>query len=182
VESQSWAKRQANGLQEIKKGLADGRLTQAEASKLLSQHARVSSAMESAFEDGEITVEERGRIWGEISKAEWSLFIAQSNADHGKPVLDPSTLARQGAQIDQIAQGVVRGELSGKEAAKLLEGQAGLAQRASEVEADGEVDWVERLEVDFKQVGAQYGIARSMLNEERALHGLTKPPPPPQPR
>jgi hypothetical protein len=91
-------------------------------------------------------------------------------------VVDAFTLSMQGKQIDQIAQGLISGELSGNEAGKLLEGQAGIAQSTSKAEEDGKIGWADRLEVGVKQAQAWVDIVSSSLNEERAVYSGTTPP------
>jgi predicted XRE-type DNA-binding protein len=181
-ESALAAKDQALALRSIKQGLADGSLTQAEASKLLAQQARISALMSSTFEDGEVTEAERRALYPMQMEASSDILDLMTNHDRSKPVLDPLTLEKQSAQLEQLSQGILSGQLSGNEAATLLEYQGGLAQAASEIEADGQVDWLERLEVDMKQEGADWNITSATQNEEWALHGNAEPPTQPEPQ
>ncbi|KFE64665.1 hypothetical protein [Hyalangium minutum] len=168
VRSQQLANTQGSQLDTIQKGLKSGALTEKEASKLLSQQAKIAGTTARAGADGVITAKEAANIRRLQTQAGLDAFAATHNRARGTAG-DPTAKA-QASQIGQIAQGVRNGSLTGAEANTLLTDQADIAQTVADAKADGEVDFIEEQMVNIRQDAASYEIGKEKLDGEKAPH------------
>ncbi|MFL5345906.1 MAG: hypothetical protein ACJ8AT_14040 [Hyalangium sp.] len=167
--SEKLAKTQAGQLNSIEKGVKSGALTEQEASKLLTEQANVAEATSRAAADGVITAKEAASIQLQQAKAGLDVFLASHNSAHSAPK-DPAVAQKQASQLDRIAQGVSSGSLTGAEASTLLKDQADIAQTVSDVQSDGEVDFIEQQLVGIRQDAASAEIAQDKRNSDKAPH------------
>jgi hypothetical protein len=167
--SQELANTQANQIDSIRKGIQSGSITEQEAAKLLAQQANVSRATASATADGVITASEAANIRRLQSRAGADVFQAAHNRDRAAP-LDRAFAKEQAAQLGSIAQGVRNGSLTGAEANTVLTDQADIAQTAAGAQADGEVDFLEKQELDIRQSAASYEIGLEKRDNQKAPH------------
>jgi tellurite resistance protein len=169
--SSQLANAQGNQLENIQKGIANGTISQKEAEQLLGQQARIADAVSNALSDGVITAEEQANIRRMQLMAGINIHQASSTRELSSLMRDPSTTRTQAAQVGQIAAGVRSGELTGKEASSLLNGQANIARNVREAMADGRVDASERRRISLQQGLASHNIRRESSDLEKAPHG-----------
>lgn len=167
--SQELATTQADQIDSIRKGIQNGSITQQEAGKLLDQQAQVSRATASASADGVITASEAANIRRLQRQAGTDVFQAAHNRDRGAPV-DRAFAKEQSAQLNRIADGVRSGSLTGAEADTVLTDQADIARTASDAQADGEVDFIEKQMLDIRQSAASFEIGKEKRDGEKAPH------------
>jgi hypothetical protein len=92
----------------------------------------------------------------------------------GRPIVDPSLIKlgdkferKQGAQLNEIADGVRNGSITADESKKLLEEQKAIAQAQREAEADGKVTKSEELKLKLMQMRAERNIDSAAGNKDR---------------
>jgi hypothetical protein len=164
------ANSQANQIDRIRQGVANGSISEAEASKLLAQQSKIASAISAAQADGKVSLTELAQIKGQQLRAGLSLFEAGSNATRGQPKLDPAATQRQTAQLSSIAEGVRSGSLNGAETAALLTDQSEISTQLGESRADKKVSPDEWLGHIIRQDEAQGAIDASKGNANKAPH------------
>jgi hypothetical protein len=164
------ANAQANQIDRIKQGVTNGSISEAEASKLLAQQARMASSISAAQADGKVSLMELAQLKHQQLRAGLSLFEATINAARGQPKLDPAATQRQAAQLSSIAEGVRSGSLTSTETAALLNDQAEISTQMGASRADKNVNPDEWLGHIIRQEEAQGAIDASKTDASKAPH------------
>jgi hypothetical protein len=166
------AETQARQVDRIKEGVANGTISEDEASRLLDQQARVADAVSRAQADGVVTPLEQARIRRMQAQASADIFEARGSRELSSFFRDPSVTQRQAEQIGQIADGIRNGELNGRESSSLLREQADIARDVDAAQSDDfRVDGFEKFSLAMKQLDASQNIRSQSTDLEKAPHG-----------
>jgi len=169
--SAALADRQGDQLDSIQEGVRNGTVSQDEATKLLNQQARVSSATARATADGVITSAEAAQIRRLQAQADDSIFEATTSRELRPQAQDAAATERQAQQIATIAAGVRNGTITGDEARTLLREQVGVAQALDRAQDGfGNDPWA-NIEVMLRQWMAGNNIQREKSDFQQAPHG-----------
>lgn len=140
----------------IERGLRSGELTTEEASGLQRDQARIARLQADALDDGVLSDAERERILRLQDRASEDIYYERHNRETGDPN-SPSVqrmldgVERNIRQQVRIRRGIDSGELTAREVADLLYGQARLNWRQARFARDGWVDAQEQARIDNAQ-------------------------------
>lgn len=140
----------------IEKGLRSGELTTDEAAALQRSQARIARLQADAIDDGVLSGAEQERIHSLQERASDDIYYERHNAETGDPN-SPSarrmleSVARNVRQQQRIQRGIDSGDLTAREIAALLQGQARVSWRQARSGRDGWVDAAEYARVDDVQ-------------------------------
>ena len=173
---------QANQLDQISKGVANGSVTAQEAETLLKEQQNISSFQQKAMSDGKLSVEERLQLAVMQSKAALNVHQASNNGDRNLFAQFDQTAQRQAAQIGQIADGRRSGNITNYEAGHVLGDQVEIADARGDADTLGE-----RLVLNSKLNKADRDIKNhsrpgTQLDIEVKPFPFPRPTPLPQPR
>jgi hypothetical protein len=148
--------RNINQQARIEKGLRSGELTTEEAAGLQRDQGRIARMQADAVDDGVLTEAERERIRRMQDRAGEDIYYEKHNRETGDPnsVSAQRMLAsveRNLRQQARIQRGIDSGQLTAREVAELLYGQARLNWRQARAARDGWVDADEQGRVDYAQ-------------------------------
>jgi hypothetical protein len=115
---------QGNQLHQIADGVRNGSITQKEAQGLLQQQETIANAQRSAMADGKLDLGERFSLAIMQAQAQGNISSARSNWDMDLFAPMDAQAQRQGAQLDQIANGRTNNTITNREAGQLLAQQA----------------------------------------------------------
>jgi hypothetical protein len=164
------ADRQADQLEDIQQGVRNGTVSQDEASRLLGQQSRISSATARATADGVVTAAEAAQIRRLQAQADNSIFEATTSREFRPSTQDPSVTERQAQQISNIAEGVRNGTITGAEARRLLTEQVGIANAVGQQQDSFGSDPLGGLQVLLKQLQAGLNIYQEQTDFQKAPH------------
>ena len=118
---------QGSQLQSIADGVRNGSITAQEAEKLLAQQKQLADATAAAKADGHVSFFERMQLNAMERKAGNAIGQAKNNAEQDFFAEFDPTAQKQADQIDRIASGRQNGNVTHKEASKLLGQQTQIA-------------------------------------------------------
>ncbi len=169
--SERMADKQGDQLENIQRGVQQGTISEQEATRLLDQQARIADATARASSDGVVTAAEAAGIQRLQSRADQSIFEAESTQEYGFSSPDLNTTRIQAQQIGSIAEGIRSGNLSGSEAGSLLRDQANIARAAARAQDIFSQDPFAKIDVALRQLSAEFNIRNEKSDFERAPHG-----------
>lgn len=164
------ADRQADQLEDIQQGVRNGTVSQDEASRLLGQQSRISSATARATADGVVTASEAAQIRRLQAQADNSIFEATTSREFRPSTQDPSVTERQAQQIANIAAGVRNGTITGAEARQLLTEQVGIANAVGQRQDGFGTDPLGDIQVLLRQLQASLNIYQEGSDSQKAPH------------
>jgi hypothetical protein len=136
---------QANQLDQISKGVANGSVTAQEAERLLKEQQDIAAYQQKAMSDGKLSMTEQLTLNVMQAKAGLNVHQASTNGDRNVFAKLDQNAQRQAAQIGQIADGRRSGNITNHEAGHVLGDQVEIA------DARGDADSLtERLALNAK--------------------------------
>jgi hypothetical protein len=148
--------RNINQQARIEKGLRSGELTTDEAAGLQRDQGRIARMQADAIDDGVLTEAERERIRRMQDRAGEDIYYEKHNRETGDS--NSASAQRMLASVERnlrqqarIQRGIDSGQLTAREVADLLHGQARLNWRQARVARDGWVGADEQGRVDYAQ-------------------------------
>lgn len=140
----STIQRDVNQEKRIEQGLQSGQLNTREAAKLEREESKVDRMQAKALKDGKLTDAERTRLTIKQNKVSKDIYQAKHNDIKANPNSASShrmqaDVQRNIRQQERIEQGIKSGELTNHEAARLERGQARVNRKEARAGADGHV-------------------------------------------
>jgi hypothetical protein len=140
----------------IERGLRSGDLTTEEAAGLQRDQARIARLQADALDDGVLADAERERILRMQDRASEDIYFERHNRETGDPNAPSvqrmlASVERNIRQQARIQRGIDSGELTAREVAELLYGQARVNWRQARFARDGWIDAGEQGRIDYAQ-------------------------------
>lgn len=148
--------RDINQEKRIEMGLQSGQLNTREAARLQKQQAHIDQMESNALRDGTLSKQERARIDAAQDRASANIWTQRHDGQQG----NPNSASSQRLQADvqrninqetRIQQGLISGQLTNREAARLEAGQARVGRAEARAGADGHVGAREQRTIDARQ-------------------------------
>jgi len=141
-------------------GVESGQLSRSEAKELRSDHREIKAARQEARADGKVTFGEKLEINQMQNKASKGIHEAKHNEEtrgEGTPRVD----RRQDRQMDRITNGLDQGDLTAREAQRMLGREARIERKEERFKADGDVTPQERARLTELQNSASAAIFKA---------------------
>jgi hypothetical protein len=135
---------QGGQLQNIADGVRNGSITAQEAEKLLAQQKQLADATAAAKADGHVSFFERMQLNAMERKAGKAIDQAKNNQEQDFFAEFDPTAQKQADQIDRIAHGRQNGNVTHKEASKLLGQQGQIADARGNMDSMFDMARVDR--------------------------------------
>jgi len=126
---------QANQLDQISKGVANGSVTAQEAEKLLKEQQDIANYQKKAMADGKLSLTEQLTLNVMQAKAGLNVHQASNNGDRNFLAQLDQNAQRQAAQIGQIADGRRSGNITNHEAGHVLGDQVEIADARGDADS-----------------------------------------------
>ncbi len=158
--------REVNQQKRIDQGVASGQLTPKEAAGLENREAKIANDEAAAKADGKVTTAERVKLKREQNRASRAIYRQKHDGQKVAPAAptDPTATPRidqrEVNQQKRIDQGVASGQLTPKEAARLENREAKIANDEAAAKADGKVTGAERRKLQREENRASAAIKR----------------------
>lgn len=162
----------------IATGKLNGSLTRGETKELRQDQREIAGMVREARSDGTVTKDERKEIRGAQREASADIYEAKHNdvdrgdgkkaggCEHGKPGnRTPRADKREDRQTDRVTNGIKSGELTPREAKRLLSQQKRIAKYEAKAKKDGVVSPKERAKLERMQDRASQDIFQLKHNQ-----------------
>jgi hypothetical protein len=172
-----FVQRNANQQNRIARGLGAGDLTVEEASRLERNEALLQREQARALRHGNrLSPAEQARLMDAAREASRDIRRDRHDRDHARrhsrsTARLEAVVRRSANQQERIVRGLRSGELTHREVARLIEGQARIAMTQADIAADGWVTWGEERRVrELQRREGERIFARNHNDRERNRH------------
>jgi hypothetical protein len=163
--------RDVNQQTRIENGLKSGELNTREAAKLEREEKNVDTAQARAMRDGKLSQAEKTRIQGMQNKVSSDIYAEKHDAQIGNPNSKSSQrmqadINRNVRQQQRIENGVKNGTLTNHEVAKLEQGQAKVDGQEARAGINGHVSKAEQHKIQRDENLQSHRIHKKKANDE----------------